>query len=464
VGYGTGGSATVTVTGTDFYATNLTIKNTADYESPNFLNNGQAVALNSRGDRAVYRAVEILGGQDTLYVNKRAYFNNYYVEGTVDFIFGNGKAVFYGGKIKAKANGSLNGEVTITAQNRASASEDSGYVFNNTTILFDDDYMTNVWLGRPWGPFSTVYFLNTKMGPQVAKQGWIEFSPQEYAPPGMGTHNLQTSTYREYNTTYGSTSFDISKRESISPKSNVPLSAAETTALQAEKYLAGSDGWNPNLVTYGTLTAQALPIPTVPVGVPAAPMINLVTAGNQNLQANWSGMPANPQISGYRVWAIQNGKTHGPVDLPRTASSGFVDGLSNGVPAQIYVVGINAQGVGHTAASSSVTPASDAPSVPGNVHFQFNGSSVTMSFTIADQGSQLVFGGKVPSAGVYTALYASKDAAFAGSAIAGTSAGFGSTSWTFNNLKPNTTYWVSLWAYNGKSSPTLFTSFTTGTF
>jgi hypothetical protein len=70
----------------------------------------------------------------------------------------------------------------------------------------------------------------------------------------------------------------------------------------------------------------------------------------------------------------------------------------------------------------------------------------------------------VPSAGAYTALYASKDAAFAGSAIAGTSAGFGSNSWTFNNLKPNTTYWVSLWAYNGKSSPTAFTSFTTGTF
>ncbi|UUZ80472.1 pectinesterase family protein [Paenibacillus sp. P26] len=203
--YGTSGSATVTVTGTDFYATNLTIENTADYEAPNFEANAQAVALLSKGDRAVYRAVMVLGGQDTLYVNNktRAYFNNSYVEGYVDYIFGNGKAVFDNSTIKAKVHTDLHGEVTITAQSRASASEDSGFVFNNNTILFDDTYMDNVWLGRPWGAYSTTYFLNTKMGWQVKTPGWIEFVPAQYATAQIpATNKLPTSTYREYKTLY----------------------------------------------------------------------------------------------------------------------------------------------------------------------------------------------------------------------------------------------------------------------
>ncbi|UUZ93414.1 hypothetical protein LJK87_01085 [Paenibacillus sp. P25] len=64
------------------------------------------------------------------------------------------------------------------------------------------------------------------------------------------------------------------------------------------------------------------------------------------MQVTWGGKPANPQTSGYRIWAIQNGVKYGPVTVPPTATSGYVGGLTNGVPAQIYVAGVNAQGVG----------------------------------------------------------------------------------------------------------------------
>lgn len=465
--YGTSGSATVTVTGSDFYATNLTIQNTADYEAPGYEANAQAVALLTKGDRAVYRAVRVLGGQDTLYVTgtKRAYFNNCYVEGYVDYIFGNGKAVFDKCTIKSKVHTDLRGQVTITAQKRASASEDSGFVFNNNTLLFDDEYMDNVWLGRPWGAYSTVYWLNTKMGPQVTTPGWIEFIPAQYAPPGVTpTNNLPTSTYREYKTVYTSGAFDISKRESTAPKSNVELTDSEAAALAADTYLAGADKWQPTTVVFGTMAEQNLPIPTLPVGTPGAPTIYSVTAGNKNLEASWGGKPANPQTSGYRLWAIQNGAKFGPVTLPPTATSGFIGGLANGVPAEIHVAGINAIGLGTGATSDSVIPVSDAPAAPSSISFQFNGSSVNMVFNIADQGSQPVFGGTVEHAGAYTALYASQNDAYAGKAIAGTSQGFTTNKYTFTNLKPNTTYWVSLYAYNGKYSPKVITSFKTGSF
>ncbi|MBO9880473.1 pectinesterase family protein [Xanthomonas sp. D-109] len=463
---GTSGSSTLTVSGSDFYAANLTIQNTADYEAPGLENNAQAVALLSRGDRAVYRAVRVLGGQDTLYVTngQRAYFDNCYVEGYVDYIFGNGKAVFDNSIVKTKIHSDLGGEATITAQSRGSASEDNGFVFNNTQLLFDSPYMNNVWLGRPWGQYSTVYFLHTKLGSQVRNAGWIEFIP--LSTDAGGTNNLPTSTYREYDSsiqnaagTWGS--FDIGLRESTSPKSNVPLSDGEAAALAADVYLAGSDGWQPSKVVYGSTTGQTLPLPAIAVGPPASPTIASTTAGNHNVQVSWGGQPANPVEQGYILTAKQGSSTFGPITLPPTATSGYVDGLDNGTPATVSVVEFNAQGNSAASVSASVTPVAHDPTAPSSIHVDVTRSTATVTFSITDQGSTPVYGGNVAHAGVYTALYASQNDAYAGTAISGTSSGFTTPSWTFNNLSPNTTYWVSLRAYNGNWSPTAYASFKT---
>ncbi|WP_371180935.1 pectinesterase family protein [Xanthomonas sacchari] len=463
---GTSGSATLTVSGANFYASNLTIQNTADYEAPGLEYNAQAVALLSRADRAVYRAVRVLGGQDTLYVTngQRAYFNNCYVEGYVDYIFGNGKAVFDDSIVKTKIHADLGGEATITAQSRGSASDDNGFVFNNTQLLFDSPYMNNVWLGRPWGQYSTVYFLHTKLGQQVRKAGWIEFIP--LSTDAGGTNNLPTSTYREYDSsiqnaagTWGS--FDIGQRESVSPSSNVPLSDSEAAALAADVYLAGSDGWQPSKVVYGGSTGQTLPLPSIAAGPPASPTIASTTAGNHNVQVSWGGKPANPVEQGYILTAKQGSSTFGPITLPPTATSGYVDGLDNGTPATVSVVEFNAQGNSAASVSAAVTPVAHDPTAPADIHVDVTRSTATVTFSIPDQGSTPVYGGNVAHAGVYTALYASQNDAYAGTAISGTSSGFTTPSWTFNNLSPNTTYWLSLRAYNGNWSPTAFATFKT---
>ncbi|HEY4091234.1 MAG TPA: pectinesterase family protein [Luteibacter sp.] len=464
---GTGGSYTVKVSGNDFYAANLTIQNNADYEAPNFQANNQAVALYNIGERAVFRAVRVLGGQDTLYLGsgKRAYFSNCYVEGYVDYIFGNGKAVFDSCYIKTRVHGDLTQEATITAQNRASTVEDSGFVFNNSQLLFDSPYMTNVWLGRPWGAYATTYFLNTKMGSQVVTKGWIEFIPTPVSQGG--TNNLPTSTYREYGSFYPDaggtwTAFDISQRESTSPRSNVSLTTSEVAALQPATYLAGNDSWDPTKVTYaGDNSSQVLPLPAPAAGVPTAPSITSVTAGNGNIQVNWAGQPSNPVEQGYTLTATQNGKTFGPVTLPLYASASYIDGLANGTPATVTVREFNARGSSAPSVSASVTPVSHDPSAPDHVQVTTTTNSATVSFTLADQGAQPVFNSSVAHAGIYTALYASEADVYAGRSIAGTSNGFTTPTWTFNNLQRNTTYWVSLKAYNGNYSPMVVTSFVT---
>lgn len=64
---GTGKSASVTVTGDDFYAENLTIANDFEKRLERKSQGSQAVALRVTGDREVFRHVRLLGYQDTLY-------------------------------------------------------------------------------------------------------------------------------------------------------------------------------------------------------------------------------------------------------------------------------------------------------------------------------------------------------------------------------------------------------------
>ena len=85
---GTFFTETVEINGDGFEADNLTFENTAG-------NTGQAVAAAVRADRAVFKNCRFLGHQDTLFADYgRQYYVDSYIEGGVDFIFGNATAVF----------------------------------------------------------------------------------------------------------------------------------------------------------------------------------------------------------------------------------------------------------------------------------------------------------------------------------------------------------------------------------
>jgi pectinesterase len=238
---GTGCSATLFVTGADFFAGNMTIAN--DYSKTSDVPS-QAVALSLRADRAVLRHVRLLGAQDTLYASSmgcmkegsectsgRQYYSDCYIEGHVDFIFGDAKAVFENCEIHSIPHGPGG---YLTAQSNTRQGQDAGYVFNHCKLTADSG-SGPIYLGRPWRDYSTVIYLNTEMGGHIMPVGWSDWksAPQPRLP---------TATYAEFNSTGAGA--NAKARDPYSKQ----LTAQEAKKYETKAYLAGTDGWDPTTV------------------------------------------------------------------------------------------------------------------------------------------------------------------------------------------------------------------------
>ncbi len=243
---GTGKSGSVSVDADGFEAENLTIENTWEDEHARAQEGSQAVALLMSSDRAVLDRVRLLGAQDTLYANSRTchdnlpktgpppadtpacqasrqYFRDCYIEGHVDFIFGDAKAVFDHCELHPRRHP----VVMLTAQSRHFPAEDSGYYFLHCKVTGEDNG-DKVVLGRPWRDYSTVVFYDTDFEKEIDPAGWSDWDGR-----------LKTSTYREYKS-HGP-GVNGGHRIVIYPE----LTAAEEKNLTPRALLAGSDNWDP---------------------------------------------------------------------------------------------------------------------------------------------------------------------------------------------------------------------------
>ena len=220
----------VIVLADDLQAENITFQNTSG-------DHGQALALRVDGDRAVFKQCRLLGWQDTLMINNgRQYFQNCYVEGRVDFIYGSATAVFDHCEIHSKNGGH------ITA---ASTPEDHpfGFVFLQCRLSGDPtpwDKTAPVKgppmadLGRPWRPFGQVAYIECEMGDHLKPDGWNNWGKPE---------NEKTARYSEYK----------SSGPGARPEARVKWSR-QLTDEQAKTYtvsniLSGKDAWNPSTAT-----------------------------------------------------------------------------------------------------------------------------------------------------------------------------------------------------------------------
>lgn len=173
-------SYTAKISGNRFRAENITFQNTAGPV-------GQALALYVSADKAVFKNCRFLGNQDTIYLtgeSSRQYFEDCYIEGTTDFIFGPATAVFKNCIIRCKANS------YITAANTTPGKK-YGFVFIDCKIIADSS-ISKVYLGRPWRAYSQTVFINTELPKQLAPEGWNNWGNPE---------NEKTAFYAEYKNT-----------------------------------------------------------------------------------------------------------------------------------------------------------------------------------------------------------------------------------------------------------------------
>ena len=233
-------SATVEIRADDFHASNITFANDFNRTHPQLPQGSQALALFVNGDRDAFRNVRLLGNQDTLYaasancnpdgqpcIATRQYFADCYIEGNVDFIFGDAKAYFDRCEIHSTAH---NGGY-VTAQGKHYAQEDSGFVFRNCTLTAEPG-VSGVFLGRPWRAYAAVVFLDSVMGAHIAPQGWREWHPGE-------TSYLATVDYAEFDSSGPGAS-----RGSRDPHTHF-LTAADEKQYEPTRFFAGPDAWNP---------------------------------------------------------------------------------------------------------------------------------------------------------------------------------------------------------------------------
>lgn len=262
--FGTQQSATVTADkeAVGFTAEYITIQNSYNLNQPNLGDDEgreqtQAVALVTLCDKVILRNCNFLGRQDTLYLKgaskgadvygesnqARVYVEKCFIEGTVDYIFGDATAYFYDCDLNMAyyKNGGHYTAANTTLFN-------IGYVFDSCRLTadkkydeFTDEDKKNIDLGRPWQGDNTypnygshTVFINCSMPENIlAEQGYSAWND-----------STVTNKIRYYE--YGSKNekgekLDLSNRiewEKI-------LTDKQADAYNPYNILKGDDNWNP---------------------------------------------------------------------------------------------------------------------------------------------------------------------------------------------------------------------------
>lgn len=215
-------SYTVLVAGDNFTAENLTIENTSGRV-------GQAVALHVEGDRCVVKNCKLLGNQDTLYTatgSSRQLYQDCYIEGTTDFIFGEATAVFQQCTIKSLTNSYITAAATTPLQQY-------GYVLIDCKLIADTS-VTKECLGRPWRPYAKTVYIRTEMGKHITPEGWNPWKGDAMFPD-----KEKTVYYAEYKST--GPGANPNKRAIWSKQ----LTTAEAKQYTIKNILGGKDNWDP---------------------------------------------------------------------------------------------------------------------------------------------------------------------------------------------------------------------------
>ena len=232
-GVGEWDDQTLWVGAADFRAENITFAGSSRVR-------GRNMALQVQADRAFFKDARFYGdSSDTLFtggVGHRAYFTRCYINGTYDFLWGVGSAVFDRCTIagsdniaahkgtQVDRNGVLGG---CTGDARLGHSC-TAYLMDNCVLPRPVGYSgSTTTLGRPWRSDATTVYKSCWMDSHIAAQGWLV----------KGITDAANITFAEYNTT------GPGARQSRA-KPGVVL-----TAEQAAKWTQAAvlKGWDPHV-------------------------------------------------------------------------------------------------------------------------------------------------------------------------------------------------------------------------
>ena len=242
-------SSTLMVTGNDVEVRDLTIRNDAG----DGRKVGQAVAVYAAGDRGIWRNCRMIAHQDTLFcgplripnvledigarrgraeavsrvedghlTHSRQYFEECYIEGDVDFIFGCYRCWFEHCTLVMVGQG---GWYTAANTNEA---QPHGMVFRNCTLTGTCP-PGKALLGRPWRAYARTVFMACDMDEHVAPEGFADWDEVRVVTERCG----------EWRTT------GARADQSTRHPSQKRLTDAEAEALTPEAVLEGEDGRNP---------------------------------------------------------------------------------------------------------------------------------------------------------------------------------------------------------------------------
>lgn len=225
---GTTNSSTIFIHSNNFTAKNISFENSSGRV-------GQAVAVLTSGDRIVFENCRFLGNQDTLYLKgvqdspdktkpSRNYFKSCYIEGTTDYIFGAGTAVFENCTIYSKETASY-----VTAASTPQENE-FGFVFINSKII-GNAKENSVYLGRPWRPFAKTAYIDCEMNSTIKPEGWHNWNKPDAE---------KTTFYGEFNSK--DSGANATKRVSWSHQ----IAKEESKKYTTQNILKGKDNWNPS--------------------------------------------------------------------------------------------------------------------------------------------------------------------------------------------------------------------------
>ncbi|MEU6143991.1 pectinesterase family protein [Streptomyces sp. NPDC047081] len=236
--YGTLGSSVATFSASGLTVSGITVQNTFDKAAHPDITDTQAVAVTAQGDRQTFTNDRFISRQDTVLNwspssagQYRQYFYSSFISGDVDFIFGNATAVYDRVNIQLRNSGAAAGGLNgfLSAPNTSSA-KTYGILVTGSSVTSSAAANT-YYLGRPWHPTSDA------VGQLVIRQTSLPAAVKVAGPwTDMSGYSWKNARFFEYrNTGAGAT-----------VNSNRPqLTDSQAANYTAQKYLAGTDGWNP---------------------------------------------------------------------------------------------------------------------------------------------------------------------------------------------------------------------------